>query len=398
MIEAPEGGFRLSYQGPGVRPLEPVGEDDAAGSDIADPAPDPHDLIEAQRLTIANRQFRHDEPHPRCFQLAVGIASLSEVLRACDVEPDDVTGMIDHAHLVGLGIVHSVSGDGFGDRLVHRGPLAREKIGSNVPPRAPKVKVRLLAGPLAPAYLGPVRCQRLVLVGDAHLGRGAPEAEPAFISFLDRVPDLGDGLVVVGDLFEFWFAYRRVVPRRCARVVAALAQLRRRVPVLMVGGNHDRWAGDFWAGEFGIEFQPVEARFDVGGRPAAVIHGDGLTETHWTARVLHRILRREASVRLFSAVHPDAGLWLVDRLSGFLGDRERTPMEIAASAARQRAWAEARLRQEPDLALLAMGHTHRAAALTVEPGRLYVNPGAWFDGYRYAVVANGHASLMQFSP
>lgn len=242
-----------------------------------------------------------------------------------------------------------------------------------------------------------MHCQRLVLAGDAHLGRGSSQAEEAFLAFLDAVPGLGDGLVVTGDLFEFWFAYGRAVPRRGARVAGALAHLRRTLPVLLAGGNHDRWGGSFWREQLNIEFAPAEGRFELNGRPGLVVHGDGITETHWSATVLQRILRHDATIALYRAIHPDLGLWMVDHLSGWLGDRERTPEEIAASAARQEAWARARLAAEPSLHLLVMGHTHRPAVVVVEPGRLYVNPGAWFDGYRYALVADGKATLAQFS-
>jgi len=241
-----------------------------------------------------------------------------------------------------------------------------------------------------------VQCQRVVLVGDAHLGRGSPEAEAAFLAFLDTVPTLGDGLVITGDLFEFFFAYGRAVPRQGTRIVAALAALRRRLPILMIGGNHDRWGGTFWQADLAIEFAPMEGRFELSGRRAAVIHGDGITETHWSARVLHRLLRHDSVVTLYRALHPDLGLWLVDRLSGYLGDRERTPAEVAASAARQESWARQRLIEDPTLSLLAMGHTHRAVAIETEPGRRYVNPGAWFDGYRYAVVDETGARLERF--
>jgi UDP-2,3-diacylglucosamine hydrolase len=243
-----------------------------------------------------------------------------------------------------------------------------------------------------------VLCQRLVLVGDAHLGRGSPEAERVFLAFLDTVPDLGDGLVVTGDLFEFWFSYHRAVPRRNLAVVAALGALRRRLPILLVGGNHDRWGGQFWAEELGIEFFPGEGRFELGGRPAAVIHGDGITESHWSGRLLHRITRHQATVSLFRAIHPDLGMWLVDRLSGMLGDRPRTEAEIAGAASHQAAWALRKLEEHPELCLLAMGHTHRAAMVAPRPGRLYLNPGPWFDGYRYAVVAQDRAELRQFQP
>ena len=242
-----------------------------------------------------------------------------------------------------------------------------------------------------------MNCQRLVLVGDAHLGRGSPEAEQAFLAFLETVPDLGDGLVVTGDLFEFWFSYHRAVPRRNLAVVAGLAMLRRRVPILMVGGNHDRWGGSFWQEDFGIEFAATEGRFELTGRPAAVLHGDGITESHWSGRLLHRITRHRATVSLFRAIHPDVGMWLVDRLSGALGDRPRTEAEIAGAARHQTRWALDRLEAAPELSLLAMGHTHRAAVAHSSTGSFYLNPGAWFDGYRYAIVAEGKVQLAQFN-
>lgn len=246
------------------------------------------------------------------------------------------------------------------------------------------------------AYLPRVDCQRLVLVGDAHLGRRAGSSEESLLAFLDAVPSLGDGLVVTGDLFEFWFVYHRAIPRASVRVVAALAGLRRRMPVLMVGGNHDRWASSFW-GELDIEFQPHEARFRVGGAPALVVHGDGLGESRWSARTLHRITRNPGTIALFRAIHPDLGFWLVDHLSDVLGDRTHDPAGLAAAADRQQAWALAKLQADAGLGLIAMGHTHRAAVAEAAPGRLYVNPGPWFDGQRYAVVAEGRATLASFS-
>jgi UDP-2,3-diacylglucosamine hydrolase len=243
-----------------------------------------------------------------------------------------------------------------------------------------------------------VHCQRLVLVGDAHLGRESAAAEAAFLTFLDAVPQLGDGLLITGDLFEFWFAYGRAVPSRGLRVVAALGHLARKVPIMMAGGNHDRWGGPVWQEQLGIEFCPLEGEFSVAGRRGVIRHGDGLTETHWSASVLHQVLRHDATIALFRAVHPDLGLWLVDRLSGWLGDRERTDAEISASAARQESWARRRMTADPALDLLVMGHTHRAATFQLDDGRCYINPGAWFDSYRYAVVADGRAELRAFTP
>ncbi len=241
-----------------------------------------------------------------------------------------------------------------------------------------------------------MECQRLVLVGDAHLGRESPRTTEAFLAFLDTVPDLGDGLLVTGDLFEFWFTYGRAIPRRGAKVMAALAALRRRLPILMIGGNHDRWGGDFWP-ELDIEFAPHDARFTLGGRAATAIHGDGITALDRPARILHRITRHPATISLFRSLHPDLGMWLVDRMSGPLGDRPRPPAAVEANAAGQARWAEERLAESPELALLVMGHTHQPATRQLPSGQRYVNPGAFCMGFAYAVADASSLDLRNFA-
>ena len=128
------------------------------------------------------------------------------------------------------------------------------------------------------SIFGAVLGRTLVIVSDAHLGVAAPGTEQALLEFLDAVPTLGDCLLINGDLFDFWFTYSRVIPRRGFHVAAALAGLRRRVPIVMVGGNHDRWDRDFWARDLGLSFSPHRATFEIGRRTVTAIHGDGLAQ------------------------------------------------------------------------------------------------------------------------
>jgi UDP-2,3-diacylglucosamine hydrolase len=238
----------------------------------------------------------------------------------------------------------------------------------------------------------------LVVVSDAHLGVAPPAVEEALLSFLEAVPTLGDCLLVNGDLFDFWFSYRRVIPRRGFHVVSALGRLRRRMPVVMVGGNHDRWGGDFWERDLGLRFDPRRVTFEVGCRKVAAIHGDGVNEPGFRAALLHRAINHPVTALVYRAIHPEIGLRLVDYLSPRLGDQTPDPAEVAAAAERQAAWAARLLEAEPDLGLVIMGHTHQAALAGPEWGRQYLNPGAWFDGFRYAVATESGAELRRFSP
>jgi UDP-2,3-diacylglucosamine hydrolase len=237
---------------------------------------------------------------------------------------------------------------------------------------------------------------RLVIVSDAHLGAAPANTEAALEAFLEAVPGLGDALLVNGDLFDFWFVYRHAIPRRGARVLALLGALARKIPVVMTGGNHDRWGDSFWERDLGIRFSGGELRFDVGALRVLALHGDGVAEVHWKARVMHHVTRHPAAVAAYRLLHPDFGIWLVDKLSGSLADHTRDPAVLDEASARQRTWAADRLRDTPEVGLLVMGHTHRPSVVEVAPGRRYLNPGAWIDGQRYAIATVDGVELKQF--
>ena len=238
----------------------------------------------------------------------------------------------------------------------------------------------------------------LVVVSDAHLGVTPPAVEEALLAFLDTVPTLGDSLLVNGDLFDFWFSYTRVIPRRGFQVAAALARLARRLPVLMVGGNHDRWGGDLWSGDLGLRFDPHRLTFRLGRLGVAAVHGDGLTESRRRALLLHRIINHPVTSAVYRALHPDLGFRLVELMSPRLGDHSPDEAFLEAAAAQQRAWAAELLAREPELGMVIMGHTHRAELSRTATGGTYLNPGAWFEGLRYAVATEDGAELRQFTP
>jgi len=238
---------------------------------------------------------------------------------------------------------------------------------------------------------------RVLVVADAHLGQVPPAVESAFHRFLEAVPDLGEALLINGDLFDFWFEYGAVIPRRHFATVAKLHALRAKgVTITLVGGNHDRWGGDFLTKDLGIGFHGGEAEILVAGRRAFVAHGDGLTEQHWSAKLMHRVTRHPATVRVFRALHPDLGFWIAHRLSGTLADSTRDPAVLDRAARAQAQYAADLLRRRPDLGLVILAHTHRPALERLDGGRAYLNPGAFLDGGRYAVVTADNVELKAF--
>ena len=236
-------------------------------------------------------------------------------------------------------------------------------------------------------------------MADAHLGQVPPAVGSAFHAFLDEIPRPGDHLVLMGDLFDFWFEYQSVIPRKHFATAAKLQEVRARgVPITFVGGNHDRWGGSFFTRDIGIAFFGGEAEIDLAGQRAFLAHGDGLTEQHWSGNVMHRFTRHPLTVAVFRVLHPTIGFWIADLFSRHLADNTKDRAVLDRAAAAQRRWAADFLARRPDVGLVIMAHTHRPVVDRQADGRSYLNPGAFLDGGRYAVITQeGVVELKQFT-
>lgn len=155
---------------------------------------------------------------------------------------------------------------------------------------------------------------------DIHLGAGGPqearELERRFVAWLDRVGRDAESLFLVGDIFDFWFEYRRVVPKGFVRTLGKLAELADRgVRVVFIAGNHDMWVRDYLASECGIEVHTEPQLLTIGGRRIFVAHGDNMNiDGQPMLKLLNRIFRSRTLRWCFSwFVHPDCamrfGLW-----------------------------------------------------------------------------------------
>ncbi len=239
--------------------------------------------------------------------------------------------------------------------------------------------------------------ETVIVVSDAHLGHAPPSVAAAFGRFLAAVPSLGQHLVINGDLFDFWFEYRRVISREAFPTLVALAELRKEgVALTVTGGNHDRWGGGFWSAELGAPFHanPVEIR--LAGLRTFLAHGDGLVEPRRASRVFHYLTRLPIAARAFGWIHPDIGYWLADRLSGVLAESRDGPALDQAAAGQER-FALGLLERRMDLDLILLGHSHRPALRQVAARRWYLNPGPWIDGCCYAVITPNGPELRRFA-
>ncbi len=228
------------------------------------------------------------------------------------------------------------------------------------------------------------------MISDAHLGATTPAVERALLAFLAHIRDDARSLVINGDLFDFWFEWRTVIPRGSFRVLAALAELRDRgVELLWIAGNHDCWGGDVLRRDVGVVYQVGPWSGTVAGWRARIEHGDGLrAREDRPYRAIRPVLRHGWAIRAFRWLHPDVATPLATRSSH--ASRRTRALDDGVGL---RAVALARLDAEPGLELLIFGHSHVPALERLPGGGVYANAGTWLEPPTYLRISTESIEL-----
>lgn len=235
----------------------------------------------------------------------------------------------------------------------------------------------------------------IYFISDAHLGVDSPPEEEAkqelLISFLEAIVHRAEKLYIVGDLFDFWFEYRTVIPNRHHKILGALSDLvEAGTRVVYVAGNHDFWIGSFLTGELGLEVSTEPISTVEQGLKLFIAHGDGLAKKRDVGyRILRKILRNPINVWLFRAVHPDIGIPCAKFFSG-LSRRNAQGKDLNAYSEECRQAAISKLAEGFDAVIIA--HTHQSTLEGVG-GKIYLNIGDWMKSFTYGKLNGGKLTL-----
>jgi UDP-2,3-diacylglucosamine hydrolase len=231
------------------------------------------------------------------------------------------------------------------------------------------------------------------IVSDAHLGAANPRAEEELLSLFTIVRATAGSLVINGDLFDFWFEWRTVIPRRAFRVLAALRAITDRgIPVVWTAGNHDCWGGEVLRRDVGVWYQLDPWEGDIAGWRTRVEHGDGLREQEDRAyRRLRPVMRNRWAIRAFRALHPDLATRIAEATSG--ASRDHRALD-EGEAMRRTAFSV--LARRPELDLLVYGHSHIPAVQRSAHG-VFANAGGWAEHPTYLIVTGERISLREWN-
>ncbi|MDH4036374.1 MAG: UDP-2,3-diacylglucosamine diphosphatase [Candidatus Krumholzibacteria bacterium] len=244
-----------------------------------------------------------------------------------------------------------------------------------------------------PIDFRPVAATDIRVVADTHFRDrdlpGEAERRDRFLRFLDSLAP-GTFLVLLGDIFDFYFEYRSVVSRRYLDIYEALDRCRgRRVDVHFLGGNHDHWVGSFFTHDLGITVHHEEIRIAAQGRKLVLAHGDLVMPRDYGYKMLKSVIRNRAVIGASRWIHPD----LLDAIARGVAHGSRqyfsVPQEKRARAVEGHAWQSFFARGND---AFVMGHVHYPMHVTRD-GHEFMIVGDWLEHFTYGRLSNGRLRL-----
>lgn len=246
--------------------------------------------------------------------------------------------------------------------------------------------------------------KKIYFASDNHLG--APDRqsslprEKIFVAWLDHVKKDAAAIFLLGDLFDFWFEYRTVVPKGFTRTLGKLAEISDSgIPVYYFVGNHDLWMNGYFEEELHIpvyhkpqQFQLNEASFFIG-------HGDGLGPGDKGFKRMKKLFTNRLAQWCFRWLHPDWGVRMAQYFSvknrlisgddniKFLGEDKEWLVQYAK-----------RKLEQNHYDYFVFGHRHLPLEIDLNGKSTYINLGDWISYFTYAEFDGNKLSLQKFSP
>lgn len=245
--------------------------------------------------------------------------------------------------------------------------------------------------------------KKIFFLSDFHLGapnrQQSREREQRIIRFLDEIKEQTAVLFIVGDLFDFWYEYKNVVPKGYVRLLSKLASFTDGgIPVHFFVGNHDMWMKDYFQEELGISvyFEPKEFVFNL--KTFYIGHGDGLGPGDHGYKALKKVFRNPVCQWLFGILPPVVGIGLANYFSR--KSRAATGSTEEVFLGEEKEWLithSKEVLQEKNIDFFVFGHRHLPIDFRLDKGSRYINLGDWIRYNSFACFEGNEMVLKSYT-
>ncbi len=244
--------------------------------------------------------------------------------------------------------------------------------------------------------------KKIYFLSDFHLG--APDAksslvrEKKIVSFLDSIQKDAAAIFIVGDIFDFWYEYRKVVPKGYVRLLGKLAELTDNgLPVYFFVGNHDMWMKDYFQKELNIPVYFEPKTFVWNNKKFYIGHGDGLGPGDHGYKFIKKIFRNKLCQWMFGQLHPTWGLGLANYFSA--KSRAKTGTSDEHFLGEDGEWLIVyckEILQKEHFDYFIFGHRHYPIDFTLNDQSRYINLGDWIRNFTYASFDGNNVELKKW--
>lgn len=243
---------------------------------------------------------------------------------------------------------------------------------------------------------------KVYFASDFHLG--APDyassliREKRIVRWLDEISKDAKEIFLVGDIFDFWFEYKRAIPKGFVRLQGKIAELTDSgIPVHIFTGNHDMWIFDYIPKELGVQLyrEPIHREFF--GKKYFIGHGDGLGPGDKGYKFLKKVFANKFCQWCFARLHPNFGIWLADKSSKT--SRAHTGSSDEVFHGEENEWLVVFCKDElkkEHFDYFIFGHRHLPLEIDLAENSKYFNLGEWINYNTYVVASDQGVELRKF--
>jgi UDP-2,3-diacylglucosamine hydrolase len=244
--------------------------------------------------------------------------------------------------------------------------------------------------------------KKIYFASDNHLGAPTKDAsaprEKKFVAWLDDIKQDAAAVFLLGDLFDFWFEYKTVIPKGFTRTLGKLAEISDSgIPVYFFVGNHDLWMDDYFKTELNIPVYHQPEEFMLNNKTFFIGHGDGLGPADKGYKRMKKVFTHPFFKWLFRWVHPDVGMRIAQYLS--VKNKLISGDEDAKFLGEENEWlaqySQKKL-EEKHRDFFIFGHRHLPLEIELNTTSKYINLGDWIGYYTYGVFDGDKMELKKY--
>ena len=243
---------------------------------------------------------------------------------------------------------------------------------------------------------------KVYFASDQHLGAPTPEAsfprEQKFVAWLNEVKKDAEAIFILGDLFDFWFEYKTVVPKGFVRVLGKLAEIKDSgIPIYFFVGNHDLWMRDYFEKELNIPVYYEPQEFTIDGVKMLIGHGDGLGPGDKGYKRMKKVFTFRPFQWMFRWLHPDLGMKLGQYMS--VKNKLISGDEDAKYLGDENEWLVQYCKKkltETHYDYFVFGHRHLPLDIQLQENSKYINLGDWIQYFTYGVFKDKQLQIKEF--